>query len=541
LTNFVRKIKTLQEVLPDLISGILVFLIALPLCLGISIASGFPPVAGIYTAIIGGLVVSLFKSAHLTIKGPAAGLIVVAYGAVEELGRGDLAAGYPYALACIVLAGVLQVIFGLTKAGIVGDLFPSSVVHGMLSSIGIIILVRQFFPMLGYFPKAENFWGLIIEIPHAIRNTHPLAGFIGLFALFLLLVLSPLKNKYIKQIPAPIMAIVPAIFLSEFFQLGSRQPISIGEWTIYGGPEFLVRVPDNINNGIKFPDFSMIYSLSSLKYILMFAMIGSLETLICTKAVDMMDPWKRKSNLSRDLTGVGTGNILSGMIGGLPMISEIVRSSSNISYGGRTWRSNFFHGLFLLIFLGFFPNLIKKIPLSALGGLLVFTGFKLANPKQLYHTWKVGHDQLIVYLSTIILTLSTDLLIGIGGGLLIKIIIHFMNGLSPKDIFKPYISIYRDTEKNRYWIDVGRSAVFTNLIAMKRTLKAIPSGAELILDFSNCKLLDHAVIQNLEEFRYEYEAQGGVCKIDGLDTMEGISAHPQATRRRKKEVRKRKN
>ena len=512
----------------DMLSGFLVFLIALPLCLGISMASGFPPIAGIFTAVIGGLVVSFFGGSNLTIKGPAAGLIVIALGAVEELGKGDPLMGYKLAIAVVVVAGVVQIVFGLLKLGVLGDFFPSAAVHGMLAAIGIIIASKQIHTMLGVKPEGKEALHLLAEIPHSISTMNPEIAIIGFVSLLILFTLPLIKNKYVKMIPAPLVVILTAIPLGMYFDLQHEHQylfLDSHEYTI--GPKFLVTLPDNMFSAITFPDFSQVFSGASIKYIIMFALVGSLESLLSSKAIDTLDPFKRKSNMNRDLLGVGVGNTLAGLVGGLPMISEIVRSSANINNGAKTWWSNVFHGMFLLIFVAFFPMLIHQIPLAALAAMLIFTGYRLASPKEFFKTYMVGKEQLLIFLVTIIVTLATDLLLGIGAGILAKFLVHLYFGLPFKSAFKPIFRVDQPSE-NVYQIDVFHSAVFSNFIQFKKKLDELPRKAKIIVDFDNCKIVDHTVLENLHQYKHDYEHDGGTFEIKGLEHHKKLSKHEHA-------------
>lgn len=515
----------------DMISGFLVFLIALPLCLGISMASGFPPVAGIFTAIIGGLLVSFFGGSNLTIKGPAAGLIVIALGAVEELGNGDALLGYKLTLAVIVIAGLLQIVFGILKSGVLSDFFPSAAVHGMMAAIGIIIIAKQLHTLLGVKPEGKETLELIAEIPHSIANMNPEIAIIGIVSLLVLFILPLFKNKYIKMVPAPLLVILLAIPIGRYFDLEHEHSylfLDNHEYTI--GPKFLVTLPDNLFSAITFPDFSALFTLTSIKYIIMFALVGSLESLLSSKAIDSIDPYKRKSNMNRDLIGVGIGNTLAGLIGGLPMISEIVRSSANINNGAKTWWSNVFHGVFLLIFVAFFPMLIHQIPLAALAAMLIFTGYRLASPKEFYKTYKIGIEQLISFLVTILVTLASDLLLGIAAGILTKLLLHFKNGLPAKYMFKPLFTV--TTNNDRYTVDVFHSAVFSNYIKLKKSLDSLPRNKTICIDFSNSNLVDHTVMENLQHYKHDYEKEGGSFIIAGLDTHKPMSKHDLSARKK---------
>ncbi len=517
----------------DLTSGFLVFLIALPLCLGISMASGFPPVSGIFTAIIGGVMVSFFGGSHLTIKGPAAGLIVIALGAVNELGQGDPLVGYRLTLAVIVAAGLLQIVFGWIKSGVLADFFPSAAVHGMLAAIGIIIAAKQIFTLMGVKPEATETVGLLAEIPKGIAAMNPEIALIGLVSLLILFLVPLFKNPLIKKIPAPLLVILVAIPLGRYFDLEHEHTYLFLDGHEYSiGPKFLVTLPSNLLAAVTFPDFSMLFSPVSIKYIIMFALVGSLESLLSAKAIDTLDPYKRKSNMNRDLLGVGAGNTLAGLIGGLPMIAEIVRSSANINNGGKTWWSNVFHGLFLLVFVAFFPMLIHQIPLAALAAMLIFTGYRLASPKEFYNTYKIGKEQLIIFLMTIVFTLATDLLIGIGVGILTKIIMHLINGLPFRYMFKPLFSVRVNGDE--YTVDVFHSAVFSNYIKLKKSFDALPRGKKIKVDFTNANLIDHTVMENLHHYQHDYEHDGGEFTLCGLDHLNKNSAHRLSARKTKK-------
>jgi MFS superfamily sulfate permease-like transporter len=518
----------------DLIAGFLVFLIALPLCLGISMASGFPPVAGIFTAIIGGLVVTFIGGSQLTIKGPAAGLIIIALGAVTELGNGDPMAGYKLTLAVIVIAGLLQIVFGWVKSGVLADFFPSAAVHGMLAAIGIIIIAKQLFTMIGVKPEASETLELFLELPHAFGRINPDIAIIGGVSLLIMFLFPFFKNKYLKMVPAPLVVILLAIPLGIYFDLEHEHKylfLDGHEYTI--GPKFLVTLPESLLSAITFPDFSQAFSAISIKYIIMFALVGSLESLLSTKAIDSLDPFRRKTNMNKELMGVGIGNTLAGLIGGLPMISEIVRSSANINNGGKSAWSNFFHGVFLLVFVAFFPLLIHQIPLAALAAMLVYTGFRLASPKEFYITFKIGSEQLLIFLVTIIATLASDLLIGIGLGIMTKFILHLNSGLPWKYIFKPLYTVSADVEKKEFTVSVFHSAVFSNYIKLKKFLDTLPRQHAIILDFTNASLVDHTVMENLHQYQHDYRHEGGEFELVGLEHLQKNSDHHLASRKLK--------
>lgn len=521
----------------DLGSGFLVFLIALPLCLGIAMASGFPPIAGILTAVVGGLIVSPIMGSRLSIKGPAAGLIAIAIAAVTDLGAGDPFAGYKYVLAIVVVTGVIQVLFGLLKLGKFIDFFPTSAVHGMLAAIGIIIIAKQFPVMLGVNPVHSNPLALLVEIPEMLGKMNPEIALIGFISLIILFGLPLINNKWVKKIPSPMLVIMIALPLGRYFDLSHEHAYLFLDHQYFIGPKFLVTLPGNILEGITFPDFGKILTLDSFKYIIMFALVGSLESLLTVKAIDGIDPYKRKSDANRDIIAVGAGNTISGLIGGLPMIAEVVRSSANVGNGAKTRWSNFYHGLFLLIFVAFLPDLIHQIPLAALSAMLIFTGYRLASPQLFKSTYRIGKEQLAVFLVTIIVTLAEDLLLGIAAGILLEIIIHLASGVSLKSLFWSDYNIIHSN--NTIFIHAKQSAVFTNYISFKKVLNKIPEKLTVEIDFSRARLVDHTFMDQVHHFKHDYENNGGTVKIKGLEKLKAVSNHELATRRTNKENRKR--
>ncbi|MDD4914542.1 MAG: SulP family inorganic anion transporter [Methylococcales bacterium] len=513
----------------DLLSGFLVFLIALPLCLGISMASGFPPIAGIITAIVGGLVVSRISGSFVTINGPAAGLIVVILASVQSLGHGDNMAGYRLTLAAIVVASILQILMGIFKAGKLSAFFPSPVVHGMLAAIGIIIMVKQFHTLLGVKPAAKSLLGSIAEIPHSIISLNPEIALIGGLGLALLIIWAFIKNPVIKMIPAPLLVVLLGLFLGQQFNLDTTHEYTVGEHAFKLGPNFLVAVPGNFFASFSFPDFSKIAEVDFWVNVITIWLVGSLESLLSASAVDKLDPYKRNSDLNKDLTAVGVGNLISGLLGGLPMIAEIVRSSANINNGAKTGWANFFHGACLLIFVALFPAVISKIPLTALAALLVFTGFRLASPKEFAKTLAVGVDNFAVFVITILGVLATDLLIGVAIGIVAELLIHLSRGLKPDNVFSLAYHVHQSNE-DTYHIQISGAAVFSNYMAIKSLLAEYPEGKTIFFDLAEAELIDHTVMEFIHHYAEEYTHNGGKCEIVGLDSHTAYSDHHLAAR-----------
>jgi MFS superfamily sulfate permease-like transporter len=525
----------------DLLSGFLVFLIALPLCLGISMASGFPPSAGLITAIVGGMLVSRINGSFMTVNGPAAGLIVVVLDAVQNLGQGDAMAGYRYTLAAIVVASGLQIAMGLFRAGRLSSFFPASVVHGMLAAIGIIIMAKQIHVMLGVTPEKGSLLSTIAQIPHSIVNLNPEIAMIGVTSIAILIFWRVVREPQLKMLPAPILVVLAGIGLGKFYDLDHEHMylflpdatfLPHHEATV--GPKFLVAISDNFLSSFYFPDFSKIATAEFWEAVVAICLVGSLESLLSAVAVDKLDPYRRHSDLDRDLTAVGVGNFVSGMIGGLPMIAEIVRSSANCNNGAKTGWANFFHGLFLLLFVVLFPRLIHSIPLASLASLLVFTGFRLASPKEFAKVMGIGKEQLFIFLVTIVGVLATDLLIGVAIGILAEFGVHMWAGVRLNNLFKIHF-VLEPLEDGSLLVEIVGAAIFSNFLTLKTALSGIDRGRRVIFQLSNTFLIDHTVMEFLHDFQHTYQAQGGVCAFFGMQYHDTYSRHPLAVRKMKRD------
>ncbi len=503
----------------DALSGFLVFLLALPLSLGIARASEFPPAMGVFTAMVGGLFVSFFAGSRLTIKGPAAGLITICAGAVTELGGG--AQGWHLALGVIVVASIIQIGLGLLKVGSLSDFFPHSAVHGMLAAIGLIIFSKQIHILLGIDPatlKGLEPLELFSRIPDSFVHEDFRVTLVGVVSLIIIFGMPLLKGRFIKKVPATMVVLLVTVPMAVIMDFRKTEPsfdlVKIGDfWGTVG-----------LN-----ADFSAIGSWVFWKYVFMFLFVNSLESLLTVKAIDSLDPWKRKSNPSKDLAAVGAGNALAGLFGGIPMISEVARSSANISFGGRTRWANFFHGFFLLVAMILFIPVIEMIPNAALAALLIAVGYRLASPKEFFKVYRIGSDQLFVFVITIIVTISTDLLIGIGAGILTKFIIHVFNGAPIKTLFKSNYEI--SNQADQYLFKVKGTAIFSNYLGFQKAFDSIPQGKNITFNFSAAQLIDHTFMEGLHHFEEEYHNTGGTISVIGMNKLKTFSDHPTATRR----------
>jgi len=506
----------------DLVSGFLVFLLALPLSLGIAKASGFPAAMGIFSAMVAGLLTSFFKVSPLTIKGPAAGLITICSGAILEFGGG--AEAWQVAAAAITIAALLQILFGFLRFGSLSDLFPYAVVFGMLAAIGIIILAKQIPVLLGNDPATymdKNPFELLLNIPEFIAAASAEIALIGFLGIAVMFGLPMLKFSFAKKIPAPLVVLFLSVPLGLYFDFSTNAPsyalVEIGDF--WG--ELRIRA-----------DYSWLASFTFWKYVVMFLLVGSLESLLTVKAVDNLDPLKRRSDANSDLKALGLGNFVSGLFGGLPTISEVVRSSSNITFGAKTKWSNFFHGVFLLLAMLLLIPQIELIPNASLAAMLIYAGYRLANPRNFIQIWRIGREQMLIFLTTIFVTLLEDLLLGIFAGILVKMILHLAQGVSVKRLFSPEYSIEEGSDKIK--VRLLSAAIFTHLMKFNRVFDALPNDKELIIDFSQCQLIDHSFMQFIEGLSNQRDMMGSKLTLEGLEDHKMFSKHLLAARKLKR-------
>lgn len=505
----------------DAVSGFLVFLLALPLSLGIAKASDFPPIMGVVTAITGGMVVSFFAGSPITIKGPAAGLIVIVAGAVAEFGGGT--EGWQMALGTIVIAGLLQILFGLLKLGKLTTIFSASSVHGMLAAIGIIIISKQVHVLMNIDPvltKGKTPFELLALIPTSISLLDSRATIIGLVCLAIMLGWSKWKISWLRKIPAPLVVLLFSIPAALFMNFKATQP----QYALMQIGNLL----DNLAVNVSFNGLSQTGTF--IKFVVLFAVVGSLESLLTVKAVDVIDPYRRKSNMNKDLIATGIGNVVAGILGGLPMISEVARSSANVANGAKTRWANFFHGLSLLVFVLLAVPLIELIPNAALAAMLIAVGIRLAHPREFMHTLHIGKEQLLIFVVTILTILAVDLLAGIAAGMLCEVLVNLFNG-------KPLIAMFKAPTRisvvdGRYMVSISKAAVFSNFMSIKNKLEKIPAGAHICIDLKNARLIDHSVMDNLNHFKLDHEHNGGKVDIVGLDHHRPVSGHKLAARKK---------
>lgn len=511
----------------DLLAALSVSLVALPLALGIAVASEMSPMAGVLSAIIGGVVTTFFRGGHVTINGPAAGLIAVILAGLVAL-DGNI----NYVLAAIVVSGGIQIILGALKMGRFAKLLPSSVLHGILAAIGVIIFAKQAHYAIGTSSSADTTIGTLADIFYKIQEANPVVFLISLVSILALVFYKKIKNRFIRIIPPPMWVLLLAIPLVFAFDLFNEHHINFMGNSYGVGPKLLIDIPENPLDSIMRPDFGMIGTVNFWLTVLSITMIGTIVTLASARAVDKLDPYKRTTNLNKDLIGVGLSTMVSGALGGLPIINVIVRSTVNISSNAKTKWSNFYHGIFLILFILLLAPVLRSIPLAALAAILLHTGYKLASPKVFKQAYDQGVEQLLFLSSTLIITLFTDLLYGIIGGILITLILHML--LAKVGFISFFKMIYKSGSKltqldnGTYSVKLKGIANFLYALKLDKLLERIPNGSVVRIDMSQTRLVDLSIMENLVEYKRDQENNGGSVMLVGLDSHVASSNHARA-------------
>lgn len=511
----------------DLSAALSVSLVALPLALGIAVASEVSPMAGVLSAIIGGVVTTFFRGGHLAINGPAAGLIAVILGGLVAL-DGNI----NYVLAAIVVSGGIQTILGFFKMGRFAKLLPSSVLHGILAAIGVIIFAKQAHYALGTTSDANTTIGTLSDIFYKLPEANPFVFLVALVGILVLVFYKKFKQRFIQIIPAPMWVLLlalPIVFAFDFF---NEHSISFFGNTYNVGPKLLIDIPDNPLDSIMHPDFGMVGTLAFWLTVLSITTIASVETLASARAVDKLDPYKRITNLNKDLIGVGLSTMVSGALGGLPIITVIVRSTVNVNSNAKTKWSNFYHGIFLILFVLILAPVLRSVPLAALAAILVHTGFKLASPKVFKRAYDQGVEQLLFLTSTLIITLFTDLLYGIVGGILVTLILQML--LARVGFISFFKKIYKSGSKvyllknGTYDVKLKGISNFLYALQLDKLLEEIPKGSNIHIDMSQTRLVDLSIMENLIEYKRIQEKDGGDVKLIGLENHVASSSHNRA-------------
>ena len=511
----------------DLLAAMSVSLVALPLALGIAVASNMSPMSGVLSAIIGGVVTTFFRGAHLAINGPGAGLIAVILGGLVAL-DGNI----NYVLAAIVISGAIQTLMGVFKMGRFAKLLPSSVLHGILASIGVIIIAKQAPYALGTTSDADSIIGNLLDIFYKLPEANPFVLLVTLSGILILVFYKRINSKLIRAIPAPMWVLLMAIPMVFGFDFFNEHSISIFGYTYGVGPALLIDIPKDPLDCIMHPDFAMIGTMPFWLTVLSITTIASLLTLASARAVDKLDPFKRTTDLNKDLVGVGLSTMISGALGGLPIITVIVRSTVNVNSNAKTKWSNLYHGIFLLLFVLLLAPVLGSVPLAALAAILVHTGFKLASPQVFKHAYDQGVEQLLFLSSTLIITLYTNLLYGIVGGILITLITHML--LAKVGVVSFFKMIYRSgskvyhLENGTYSVKLRGVSNFLYALELDKLLEEIPLGSVVSIDMSQTRLVDLSIMENMIDFKRIHENSGGDVKLIGLDNHVASTSHNRA-------------
>ena len=515
----------------DLIAAVSVSLIALPLSLGIALAAGAPAMSGIISAIVGGVVTTLYRGGHISVNGPAKGVIAVILLGIALMDDGSGQA-FNYVLAAVVVSGAIQVLLGLLKLGRLADIFHSSVIHGILAAIGIIIFAKQIHVALGTHSDSSSIIQNLVDAVMFLPQANPFVVIIAIVGLLLLLFHSKINNRFFHILPTPMWVIalsIPFVYAFNFFD---HHTLSFLGKTYEVGPSLLLDIPDNIMDSIMHPNFSKINTIEFWTTVVSILIITSIESLAIAKAVDKIDPYKRKTDLNKDLIGIGLSTMVAGLIGGLPIIAVIIRSTVNIHNGAKTKWSNMYQGLLLLIFIVVLSPIMRQVPLCAFAILLVYTGFKLASPSVFKQIYNQGIEQLIFFIATMVLTLYTNLLIGLLGGLLLAMVSHML--LAKASISQFFKMVYRSGSNlvinpdGSYDIKVKGIANFLGILKIDKMVAQIPFGSDVNIDLSETRLVGITYMDYIVDYLKVQKNSGGNVIIKGLDSHVSSSTYNRA-------------
>ena len=511
-----------KELKHDLPASMVVFFVAVPLCLGIALASGAPLFSGIIAGIVGGIVVGIASGSPLGVSGPAAGLAVIVLTSIATLNG-----SWEAFLLAVFLAGIIQLILGYAKTGFIAYFFPSSVIKGMLTGIGLLIILKQIPHALGWdkdtfgdvrFLQADG-QNTFSEISQALNFMTPGAVLIAAISLGLLIlwdtVLSK-KHKIFGMINGPLVVVVLGIVMNFLFQNG------ILNFSLAADQLVRIPVPENLSgffSQFTFPDFSAITNFEVWKIAIVLAIVASLETLLCVEATDKMDPYKRITSTNRELKAQGLGNVISGLIGGLPVTQVIVRSSANINFGGKTKMSAILHGLFLLISALTIASILNRIPLASLAAILLMVGYKLAKPALFKQMYKLGWEQFVPFTVTVVAILTTDLLKGIMSGMIVggffALYHSYRNSYHMKDVIS-------ENGTSVHHFVLAEEVSFFNKASVVKALESIPPNSKVIFDYSNSKSIAYDVVELLKE--YEVNAKTKNITVEKIKFIEPLNS-----------------
>lgn len=506
----------------DLPASVVVFLVALPLCLGIALASGAPLMAGLITGIVGGLIVSWLSGSPLSVSGPAAGLTVIVLSGIESLGS------YEVFLLAVVFSGVVQIGLGVVRAGLIAYYFPHNVIKGLLAAIGVILILKQIPHAIGFDGDYEGDMGFLqpdgrntlTEIPYALGHFHVGAVLIAVIGVLILIAWSRSETlKSLRWLPGPLMVVGLGIGLNEVFLAVAPGLANQGDLLVNLGGGSLM-------GELRFPDFDQVFNPDIYIIGATIAAVGSVETLLCVEAVDKLDPFKRSSDTNRELKAQGVGNIIAGMLGGIPMTAVIVRGSANVQSGGRTRMSAFFHSVLLLAAVLTVPFLLTRIPLAALAAVLLHVGYKLAPLGLFARMYRRGWDQFTPFLVTVLAIVFIDLLKGVAIGMACAVFYILRASLAT-----PYFMHGKEaTEDGRgvIHIELSENVTFLNKASVNRALHQLPNGCAVQIDGSHATYIDRDVLELIEEFEVSAPLRGIEVQLTHIPAADAPAAERRA-------------
>jgi MFS superfamily sulfate permease-like transporter len=515
----------------DMLAGLIVSLVSVPLSLGIALASGAPPICGITSEIVAGIIFPFLGGAYVAISGPAAGLAPALFAAIASLGHGNMETGYHNILSVIFLVGILQILLSIFKAAKYSHIFPTAAVQGMLVSIGLLLIGKELPHIIGHKFKAHEFFGVLLETPSELTQLNPTVFLISIICLMVLFGLPKLKIKFLNWFPIQLLVVLLGGILAKVMNIA---------------PNFLVSIPANpFAYGIALPNFGALIAdhslwMAAITATLVLTFIDATEGLATVKAVDHLDPYHRKSSPDRILFSIGFAKLCSSLIGGLTVIPGIIKSSTCIHSGGRTAWVNFYNAVFLIIFLLFGQELINHIPVCALAAILVHIGFKLAGPHKWQQISAVGKEQVFIFAVTIFATLATDLLVGIFAGMAAKVLVLVFYSLRAEHKdgpFKLFLSIFKDplecmVEKEKVTLVLfnGPLTCFNSLHTrkiMEEIEKKVLTGEteKVILTFKpEVSIVDHSMHAFLDATENDFKRLGKELRINGLEELVGVTS-----------------
>ena len=517
----------------DMIAAVSVALIALPLSLGIALAAGAPAMAGIISAVVGGAVTTFYRGGHIAVNGPAKGVIAVILAGIAMMDDGTGQA-FNYVLAAIVVSGALQVVLGLLKLGRLAELFHSSVIHGLLAAIGIIIFAKQIHVALGTYSKSPSIVQNLIDAVLFLPQAKPFVVIISLAGFALMMFHSKISYKFFHFLPTPMWVIALAIPFAYLFNFFEEHDLSMFGKAYHVGPKLLLDIPDNVMASIMHPNFGMIGTPEFWITVISILLISTIESLAIAKAVDKIDPYKRKTDLNKDLTGIGISTMVGGCLGGLPIIAVIIRSTVNVHNGAKTKWSNMYQGLFLLLLIVLLGPIMQQVPLCAFAILLVYTGFKLASPAVFKQVYSHGIEQLIFFIGTMVVTLYTNLLVGLFSGLALALVAQFLvTKVSVPSFFKMIFSAGSNLvlkPDGSYDLKIRGVSNFLSILNLDKLLAQIPAGSKVSVDLSETRLVGFTVMEHLDDFQKVHQNSGGEVKIFGLENHISSTNHKLAAK-----------